>query len=743
MELVLGLIATYITYRIIKAFLVRKKAPPIPKKEMQIEISGAGDNQNTSHTRQHSKKFLAQWYKQDESAVVQGHTIPGGLIYVGKVLLDARGYDNDACLINPELKTIKSPPSEGGDEMGYWPHYAKIPAKCRGAYLQWLAGGRSEPEAYIGYVFLFFYGLERRLLLDSQKEDISEEERAAIIAEVIRLLGIYGDNRSFGGYANSLLATEWVLHQRGRPIPEYLNLTDRFCSGPFQVFLAQYIIAKKPIPADVALQWLLLHPEFGLRTPARRCEKEFKGLFTRRYHQKFGDGLIIPPNKTSLKLEYHAASPSLQGGLKLNIPNLPDPFALTAPLKKLHVIAEGCTVELDAYSRFLGRKDSNPNSLTALALLPKELILQIPVASKMQNYLAEACAQGVGITPIKNLYQILGEIVPPQINKKEAESLALLLEGLGFGLVPDIRFHGVKLEPASNVAIFPHGHGIDFQPSEEFRLVGTILRLGALVSQCDDNVSPTEEAILRNLIQENRNLTGIEKDSLLAFLHWCLLTPQNTTGLKQKLAEVGTSEKIAVSRILVSVAHADGVIDPREVKQLEKLYTSLGLEKSQVTSDLHAMASACEPVTISLRDPEARFSIPQQPHSAETAKEFTLNQELIRIREQETQQVRTVLEGIFVEPVEDETLQIPSVSSTGHPLEKLDQAHQTFFQHLLAQENWERTALYEKCKELGLMIDGAMEVLNEWAFDNANAPLIEDGEPVYVDVNLAREIINA
>jgi hypothetical protein len=73
----------------------------------------------------------------------------------------------------------------------------------------------------------------------------------------------------------------------------------------------------------------------------------------------------------------------------------------------------------------------------------------------------------------------------------------------------------------------------------------------------------------------------------------------------------------------------------------------------------------------------------------------------------------------------------------------LDEVHQNLFHRLLAQEAWERSAIHELCKELGLMVDGAMEVLNEWAFDNANAPLIDDGDPVYVDVNLAKEIINA
>jgi hypothetical protein len=76
------------------------------------------------------------------------------------------------------------------------------------------------------------------------------------------------------------------------------------------------------------------------------------------------------------------------------------------------------------------------------------------------------------------------------------------------------------------------------------------------------------------------------------------------------------------------------------------------------------------------------------------------------------------------------------------PLALLDAAHQSFFKELIKQETWKREAIHETCKRLGLMVDGAMEVVNEWAFDNVNAPLIDDGEPVYVDINLAKEILN-
>ena len=635
--------------------------------------------------------------------------------------------------------------------MGYWPQYGHIPAKCRGAYLKWLAGGRSDPKAYIGYVFLFFYGLERRLIVDGQNDEVSEKERSEIIEEVSRLLKIYSSNGSFRGYASNFLMMEWVLYQSTRPVPDYIDFNDRYCSEPFQVILAQCVAAGKPIPADMALQWLTLHPEFSLRTPTRRCAKEFRELFALRYAQKFGDGLLIKADNTLLKIEYRAASPSIQRGLKLNLPDLPNPFIMEDPLKKLYVLAEACTKELDAYSRYLGHKGNDPKSLAALALLPKELMSQAPGAEKIKTCLGQVCAGGPGLISVDALYASVGEKAPAQLGKKESESLAVLAEGLEVGMAPDVRFHGIKPSLDGKVVLFPHGHGVDFKPSKEFRTVCTILRLAVMVSHIDKDLSLTEEVTLQRLIQDNRELTSREKDSLLAFLHWCLNTPQGTAGLKQRLTEMSETEKIAISRILISVAYADGHIEPKEVKQLEKLYTIMGLDKAQVTSDLHSLATASEPVTVSLHDPETTFDIPKSPAPAEASagNGFRLNEKLIRIREEETRQVKGVLEDIFSDQTEDEAALVsaPGVSAPADnplsPLASLDEAHQSLFHRLLTQETWERSALCEICKELGLMVDGAMEVLNEWAFDNANAPLIDDGEPVYVDVNLAKEIINA
>lgn len=735
MELLIGIFVIYVIYSMFKKSSSEKKLKSKPNITINIKTSSYDDDIFESYDKPKGKP--AKWYSKSSSVNIQDYKINDGMLYVGESLPDTYGYNNDSCLINPSLKTLPSKPWEHGDEMSYYPSYSDISPRCRGAYLEWLSTGRSEPEANIGYVFLFFYGLERRLFYDGQKGGIPKSERLDIISEVKRLLSIYGENNSFRGYANNFLAMEWILYQNSEVIPAYIDLNSRHSQAAFQVVLAQYVVAEKPIPADVALTWITIHPDFGVRTAARRCSEEFKTLFTQQYGQKFGDGLIVKPNKTPLRVSYYPANSSIERITDLKVKNLPDPFILTGTLKKINKIVEKCTIELDPYSRHIGRVGNSRDSLNALSLLPGELIKQSPVVKKVKNYLDSNISTSPKILSVDDLYELFGETTPATITKKDSENLAKLIEGIGFGLIPDSRFYNIKPSPEGKVVVFPKGHGIDFQPSREFHTMGSILRLGAIVSQIDDDVSSAEEETLKSLIQDNRELTNIEKDSLEAFLFWSLKTPQSITGLKQKLTSISKEEKIAIGHILISIANADGYIDNKEVKQIEKIYTTLGLDKAQVSRDIHQLISSDEPVTVALQSEKESFSIPDPARA--NANTFSLNEEIIKIREMETQQVKSVLEEIFDD--EDEIEDKNDVLATPNPLSSLDQTYQNLLNTLLTRETWGKDALREVCKRLDLMVDGALELLNEWAYEHANAPLIEDGELVYVDIELAKEIL--
>jgi hypothetical protein len=208
---------------------------------------------------------------------VGGYVIPGGFVYVGRGLTGEKGGRPDPALIDPGLPVDPRSPDYAGTQMDYWPSYSAILPRCRAAYLHWLLDGRRALGAYIGYVFLYFYGLERRLLVDPQWSPTARSERPALIAEVQRLLQIYGANSSFSGYAESLLRF-LSLGDGGR---RYLSAppVQQEGSGPpleLRLGLGQLAADGRPLPAAWALAWLRLHPAAWLRTPATRCPDEFE-----------------------------------------------------------------------------------------------------------------------------------------------------------------------------------------------------------------------------------------------------------------------------------------------------------------------------------------------------------------------------------------------------------------------------------------------------------------------------------
>src|SRR5690606_23253050 len=118
-----------------------------------------------------------------------------GFIYVGERLKPQNGWgQRDYCLVVPSLP-LAARAAVSGQDLDYWPSYEGLSPSSRKAYLDWLASDRSDPETPIGYVFLYFYGLERRLMLESNGLD-----RDAVIAEVERLISVYGSNNSFRRY---------------------------------------------------------------------------------------------------------------------------------------------------------------------------------------------------------------------------------------------------------------------------------------------------------------------------------------------------------------------------------------------------------------------------------------------------------------------------------------------------------------------------------------------------------------
>lgn len=253
---------------------------------------------------------LQLWVPPGKQVEVHGYKLPGGMIYLGSHLAQISGHGVEPALVNPNLPLLEPSQLYRGEQIPYWPSYSNLSPNARGLYLRWLSGGRRDPEVNVGIVFLFFYGLERRLLAEAN--DVGDSEKGALIQEVERLLTIYGRGGSFRYYASELRRfVDGSLRERAMSNDPVGDLEDEGNWGRnLQLIIGKMAANAEPLPAKWALRWLMKsdYLYYPPPTPARRCHEEFSRLYQIRYQQKFGVGLRLQSQAREIPIEYKPAS---------------------------------------------------------------------------------------------------------------------------------------------------------------------------------------------------------------------------------------------------------------------------------------------------------------------------------------------------------------------------------------------------------------------------------------------------
>ncbi|MGB1293134.1 MAG: TerB N-terminal domain-containing protein [Pseudoalteromonas sp.] len=680
------------------------------------------DGQDDKLHRQAST--IGRWIRKGEVVTIHGRKLVS-FIYLGEQMTALRGYDIEPSLIRKIPKAISPAKNESyytDESLGYWPSYSRLSIQCRGAYLDWLATDRSAANTPIGFVFLYFYGFERFVVENGQNNKVEEEHFVDIFDEVLRLHNVFASNRSFAGYSANLLEFMYLVKPKLFECRKH-KLPKTRHSLLFKLRLSEQIVATERVSDELALEWIKNTDQYNLKTAARRCDIEFDSLFKLYYKQKFPEGMQVKPNKTKLNAEYFAASGGIPS-IKILLDGLPDPSILKAPIKKLIPIADKVTEELASYSRYLAKADTSKDDLAALMLLPRVIASSqpSPLIEKFKAWAKAIILENDGVTDVSEFWLQTGLPTPKAINKKEGELIYNLANFADIGIAPDLRYHHTKPKLDGKLVLFTPGHEEEFVPSHAFNQVGVALRLGAMVANIDGVVDESESSELEKLIAHDEKLTDIEKRSLKAYLTWRLVTPSDNTGLKNRLNNLGVKEIEFVKRFILSIALADGNVDNREVKQIEKLYTNLGLDKESVTSDIHQL-------TTSSHQPAPR---------SQSSSEFSLDETILALHESQTTEAKNMLEQIFTSD-EDESDYI-EVSELTNEVEGLDQAHSQLFEKLCAKAQWGREEVAQMCSELKLMVDGAIETINDWSFDLVDAPVIDDDGDIYIDEEIVEEI---
>jgi len=681
--------------------------PPIPIFKPRIEIS-------TSVLENRPRNDFKDYFIPAGKPIMVGtYTIPNGLIYFVPQKPSRSGYgeDNEASAIYPAL-----PIGAGVDwearSFSYWPSYSQIPPDARNTYLKWLADGAKDSTVGVGYVFIYFYGLERRLVLDCQDKKISERDRNAVIAEVLRLKGIYGERSgSFRGYSSRLL--EWMnMDEAIQKIEEGKNISvDETIENDALAALKISGAMKEKgfLGAEDTLLWFRnYHPGVGrkylIRSNFEIVLKGFKPIFDKTYP----DGLKPIQSKSFLELIYHAAAMGLHTTRRLE--KWPDPQraydtrTLLPLLKSLNELLD----QLAPHIRWFQSDDGSTSPVEVIAKRPRFLWPDTTkvFAEKMTELAKKSIEPNkkYGCVSVKTAMSLVG-LKNEKFTKRDQKMLLEAFRNLGFFADPDPDVFDVTFTSEDMIAL-SEKELPEIKLTNDFKTAILTLKLCAAASWADGKVSQQESEFLETRLLGSLKISDDQKDRLSLYLFWLLFYDHHLNNFKRMVGKLSKPKKRDVASLMIAIVAIDGTVSPKEVEFLEKAYKAFDLDKDSLYSDLHSYQADDSEVV---------------KNSNESVK---INQRKVQKKIEESAAVSSILADVFKDD-SDSKEEVEDIQPVGKKV-SVEPRLARLIKSLLSKDVWLKEEAEILMKKEGFLMNGAIERINEWAFEELGDALLED-----------------
>jgi hypothetical protein len=627
--------------------------------------------------------------------------------------------------------------------MGYWPHYGKISGHNRLAYLSWLASGRCDPKADLGYVFLYFYGLEYRMFYESPT---GEKEAQQIVDEVNRLRSVYGKSISFGRYADSFLE-----HAEMVSLLRYSAAAKRFqplapdgepkSHKVVRVAMASKIAHNQSIDAALAAAYTLscLGKQISGNTDwIMRVRPEFDAYFAHLYSQSFPFGVRPEQHQAApLNLDYR---PAREVNARLNLASSRGASSAIDPNSlgwgAMIEVANQAAAGLKDYYNVVSPKTTGKLTFGAIGTLPDVLIKHSPEVGEQIGWL-RANANPVGLVEFGELAEralgLRSDSWSPRHLKRTEESIA----PLGYTIEAPQLPARHKLSNTTKIAL------IHARREEATIFVATLQASLFLLSSMrwpDQEVAVELYTSWLKLATEVPDATSADQRIIQGRLFLALIEPVKSPLPKARRALLGRSEvsrRTALSLVVAAIS-AVGLDTKENIAALESAYRGFGIDKDELYAALNGGVPSTQaylgPVTVETGRQALGHAIPQPRAVKKQPPSPLLDREKIKAVQAETEKVSSDLAQIFMEETPIDPLEHPSRQVAEHPrFQGLDPKLAQVLERLLEQQKWTRVAYEDIARGQGQMPDGAMEAINEWSLEQYDAVILEDGDPVFVD----------
>ncbi|MDA5475052.1 TerB N-terminal domain-containing protein [Yersinia kristensenii] len=672
----------------------------------------------------------ASWLRPGELAVVAGINLPDGMVYIGNKYKSNRTGAEPA-FINPSMDVAPEEIDISLPLIDNTPDYSTCSPEARKGYLQWLSDGRKSPNADISYVFLFFYGLEHRILIDAAIDPIAKKELPILESEINRLLNVYGKNNAFNHYAQNLLVYITRVN-----IDEKLYLSSppatREASTELPlallVGLGQLALDQKPLPVEWALAWGEADPAINQNISMAHCADVFATLFRQRYQEQYGDGFLLPVNKTKLQIFYRPASAGLMGQeFFQQITDLPNVAVCKTHRDKLRAIFEVCQQELDIYNRFASINPKKKMSLEGQLLMPVAL-WSVALKTELET-IKTRVGYGLLMVTLGELFLQLstacGTKPLERLSRSHVMALTYALASLQVGIEPDVRADNRTPVLQDTVALFPIESLVaESATFDAYRVTMLTVELACAAVMFDGRIGEPESIILTRHIDAWGFLSPGQRMRLKAYLQPGIRKNNTLLALKNNLEPLSLENRRVIARFLAHLLQVEGTITPQEVKFLERVYKRFALDSKWVYADLDSRAT---PMTLSL--PSATV-------------EVVTDTDRVSLLKKESQELAKLLENLFIAATVA-TATTPDINPqslvaiTAH----LPDSIVTFLKLLISRDSWDREKLVDITADMEVKLDDALIEINRKILAAFDAPLITGDANITINREISAALL--
>lgn len=636
-----------------------------------------------------------RWVKSHERIEINGISICGPTFYFGSDLKNSNGYPEPS-LINPLMRA-----SSTIDDASYAvdPSYIKFTPYQRHKYLEWLASNcvYKAPNAF---VFLYFYGLERRALLDGMHDvEILKEVKP----EIERLSNTYS---VISVYAEPLLLHIDTLIADGSTLEELDVKNALYVAG-------RYTAQKLPVPTSLIAPIILNTNSVRKSKYISVCPELVQKVITFLY----GDELAMERCFTYKNIEYKPVSSGLRGIPFVSTSKALELLTSRSNINKLQDIATAVSDSLEEYAKYLLKNPTHRNTLEANLMLPVYLYPE-SLRITLKNLKYETDGYHLVDMPLETLLSSLNS--DGSISKDKYTRILSALNYESVGLYPDMFKTGMDLK--APVILYSLDKN-QVANKKDLELAELFIDLIAWSSSKDTHFEDSHvfEQITKFDIGAN------ECKYLAASAKFKCLNNKNPSGLKQKLKELSEQERTKIADLFVTLAKYSDSIEAADIKQLESVFKLLDLEQTALYSALHS----------------------DDAQQVSDNKASGLDMAKIKALQKETSEVASLLHAVFNS--EDNQDATPSIVCQENVLVTTPLSDQKTYIGLSVKASmlleiirtdkvWKKDALKVHADELGLMIDGVIEQINDACFDAFDDPLIDGDEVLEINQDLLEKV---